>query len=127
MASNNQDSPIPRFTLHTARRSKAARNQVAENIEMESNNQDSPLPRLTLHTPGRAKTARNQVAENIEAQGRVAVVPCDRCHRLGILCQVGSTAKRCAACARSGIRLDSCGVDRDNYRYDNPSSISRRH
>ena len=59
---------------------------------------------------------RHKAADKIEAQGRVAVIPCGRCYRLRYLCMVGTTAKRCSNCARSGIKLDECNVDRENYR-----------
>lgn len=80
---------------------------------------DHPVLRLALRRPN----PRALAAERIEAQGRIAQVPCTRCYIRGTLCLVGSTAKKCAACSRSGVTLAGCGVDRDNYRYVNLISL----
>ena len=86
-----------------------------KNREFSDQGHDHPRVRRPVL---RRSNPRLLAADRIEAQGRIAQVPCTRCYVRGTLCLVGSNSKRCAACARSGIRLDDCGVDRDNYRYD---------
>lgn len=51
-------------------------------------------------------------AERVEKEGRLAVVPCQRCQDRGLSCYVGLKVTRCAACIRASKKSAQCAVDR---------------
>lgn len=64
----------------------------------------------------RIKKPPSYYADEIERGGRIALIPCERCDDLGLVCYVGKSGHKCAGCTRASKTVAQCGVDVDSYR-----------
>ena len=108
----------------TRNRSRSPQPSLYPRHKKQPSWRNKPARTRSFHRRDGRSNTHLATAEKIRREGRVAIIPCQHCFDSNVICYVGSVARRCAACARVGRMVEKCGVNREEYRYDYPSSLS---